>query len=144
MLYTRWYIATIYMFVYEMSCSPLTPLFLHNKLIVPADGEEWMDCSTLARHFEKLENEEFDTACVASIHVIRFNVYDKTYTLYCVDGAGYGSEVNGISVDSFHDWLSTSTSHRVQDNYPTRRECIEFFISILCLAILLGIVIRNT
>ena len=126
-----------------MSSSLLTPLYLHNKLIVPADGEEWMDCSTLARHFEKFENEEFDAACVASIHVVRFNVSDKTYTLYCVDSAGSGSEVGGISVDSFQEWLNTSTSHRVKDNYPTRRECIEFFISILCLAMLFGIVIRN-
>lgn len=123
-----------------MSYPPFDPLYLHNKLIVPADGEEWMDCSTLARH---LANEEFNAACVASIHVIRFDVSDKTYTLYCMDSAGSFSQVDAMSVDSFQDWLNTSTSYKIQDNYPTRRECIEFFISILCLAILFGIVIRN-
>ena len=118
----------------------LTFLYLHNKLIIPKNGEECIDCSTLTPYFE---NEEFNTAYVTSIHVLRFNLPEKTYTLQCVDSAGSISAVNKINMRTFEDWLHTSTRYKIQDHYPSRRECIEFFIGILCLAILFGIVIRN-
>ena len=123
-----------------MSQPPLTFLYLHNKLILPKNEEEYIDCSTLTPYFE---NEEFNAAYVTSINVLRCNLPEKTYTLQCVDSAGSISEVNKIDMHTFEDWLHTSTRYRIQDHYPSRRECIEFFIGILCLAILFGIVIRN-
>ena len=124
----------------HMSQPSLTFLYLHNKLIVPKNAEECINCSTLTPYFE---NEEFNTACVTSMHVLRFNVPEKTYTLQCVDSAGSSSEVNKIDMHTFEDWLHTSTAYKIQDLYPSRRECIEFFIGILCFAILFGLVIRN-
>ena len=119
------------------------PGSLHNKLILPHNDREWLDCSTtgVGRY-----TDDFNTQSVASIHVVEYNAYHGTFRLHCIDSAGTVCDESGVRAYVLTEWLDSiedpSQRPKIVPVYPSTWESVEFCGIFLLVLLLFWVVVR--
>ena len=123
------------------------PGALHNKLILPHNDREWLDCSTAG--FGRY-TDDFNTHSVASIHVLEYNAYHSTFRLHCIDSAGTVCDEPSVRAHVLTDWLDSMHAddpsqrpYKIVPVYPSTWESVEFCGIFLLVLFLLWVVVRN-
>ena len=119
------------------------PGSLHNKLILPHNDREWLDCSTAG--FGRY-TDGFNTQNVASIHVVEYNAYHGTFRLHCIDSAGTVCDEPSVRERVLTGWLDSiedpSQRPKIMPVYLSTKETVEFCGIFLLVLLLFWVVVR--
>ena len=118
------------------------PGSLHNKLILPHNDREWLDCSNtgVGRY-----TDNFNTQSVASIHVVEYNAYHGTFRLHCIDSAGTVCDEPSVREHVLTGWLDSfedSQRPKIVPVYPSTKESVEFCGIFLLVLLVFWVVVR--
>lgn len=125
------------------------PCGLHNKLVLPHDDRQWLDCSTAG--FGRY-TDGFNTHSVASIHILDYNAYQRTFRLHCIDSAGTLCDEPSVRAHVLTDWLDSMHAdpddpaqrlYKIVPAHPSTWESVEFCGIFLLVLLLFWVVVRH-